>query len=363
MSLAIVLILFVISTDTRILLSGGDINRYAVEQLLACYLRPVKESKGVNERSYLWIHMMPRGVGDSHLHQGPYEGNAITPDDAFHHFFTSHTTRFSLYMAINSPLRNEKKQSLREKSTESWTSMLLPWNEHVRPVKASVLFAHSAFSPSCQLWARDSHLMVRVPERAHGYQSLGGSGSHQSGDIIEKFKISQKAKRRVQVSLEAINRWIKSGEKQRSTKNLTDKERGSWRRITAPGSAIRGFEAALSSDSEFASNSMGRAKAKKQQATVHRCEYRNLMERGQARTRRGKRRNTGKTMIFFQDTTYQLIDNVDQGLMVVGNKARGSFIPTMIDERNEHTIPSVPICHIRMRRGNLPKFREAPLGP
>lgn len=54
---------------------------------------------------------------------------------------------------------------------------------------------------------------------------------------------------------------------------------------------------------------------------------------------------------------------VDQGLMVVGNKARGSFIPTMIDERNEHTVPSVPICHIQMRRGNLPKFREAPLGP
>ncbi len=39
----------------------------------------------------------------------------------------------------------------------------------------------------------DSHLMAHVPERAHGYQSLGGSGSHQSDDIIEDFSEGKEA--------------------------------------------------------------------------------------------------------------------------------------------------------------------------
>ncbi|KAK0499379.1 hypothetical protein EDD18DRAFT_1102747 [Armillaria luteobubalina] len=81
------------------------------------------------------------------------------------------------------------------------------------------------------------------------------------------------------------------GEKPRSVKNLADKERGSWRRITAPGSAIRGFRSGLIFGLRVrltfvfvfvvpiceSADSMGRTKAKKQQATVHRRVYRNLM--------------------------------------------------------------------------------------
>ncbi|KAK0243490.1 hypothetical protein EDD85DRAFT_786389 [Armillaria nabsnona] len=167
----------------------------------------------------------------------------------------------------------------------------------------------------------DNHLMARVPERAHGYQSLGGSDSHQSSDIIEDFSEGKEAgeKQRSEGArkLEAHhcpgfgNPWIRSG--------LIFRLRVRLKFVFV-------FVVPITESAD----SMERTKAKKQQATVHRCEYRNLMERGQARTRRGKAEK------YRQTQPYQLIDN---GLMVVGNKARGSFIPTMIDERNEHTIP------------------------